>query len=229
MRLGRGFLAGAGAVALTFSLVLAARAAATPSDFTLIGASEQETIYIFNSVPVSCMDFQAASDTYVWTANLTKIGGDITEDLANNAIASAFISGSCTAFNNVTNTLFIPPGGAYIHVDPAGLVNADFSGAVPDFNTVNNSNDVNLPFFDNIVFHLVFNPNGVTTGGLAPNSGTMRVTGNANLCGAVTSGQTQCLLFDLNFGPGEDHTDYGCICVPPSIVEIDITDTGIIP
>jgi len=229
MRKGQGFLAGV--VVVAFSFALAAQTAAAPApDFTFSSASVNETVYTLNSVPVSCADFPAASDSYQWEVKLAKIKGDFVQDLANNIVIVAFNSGSCNPINDVTNTLEIPPGGAYIHVDSLGLVDVDFDGAVPDFNSDNTSNDINLPFFDNIGFHMVYNPKGTTIGGLKPGAGTLAVTGNANLCGAITSAQPQeCFILDMSYihgitpEPADSDTDLSCICVTPNIVSVDIS------
>jgi len=221
MGTGRALLAVIVATLLCFAL--AGRAAATIApDFTFTNASEQATIYTFNSGPLSCTDFPAATDTYVWNLKLAKINGDLIQDLANNPVTVVFNSGSCNPMHDVTNTLGIAPGAPYIHTDSAGLVEVDFTGAVPDFNTTNSSNDVNLPFFDNIVFHLVYNAHGTVTGGLKAGAGTLQVSGNANLCGAITSSQPQCFVLNLGIGETPD-TDISCICVTPSVVDIDIT------
>ena len=183
-----------------------------------------ETVYTLNSIPVSCADFPAASDSYRWTARLAKIKGDFIQDLANNVVIVAFSTGSCNPISDVTNTLVLPPAAAYIHPDSSGLIDVDFDGAVPDFNSQNTSNNINLPFFDNIGFHLVYNPNGSTVGGLKPEAGKLQVTGNANLCGAITSTQPQqCLVLDLAYGDTAPNTDFSCICATPAVEGIDIT------
>jgi len=222
MRKGQGFLVGVLVVA--FSFALAGQAAAAPApDFTFGSASVNETVYTFNSAPVSCADFPAASDSYQWEVKLAKIKSDFTQDLANNVVIVAFNSGSCNPIDDVTNTIEISPGGAYIHPDSLGLMDVDFDGAVPDFNSYNSSDS--LPYFDQIGFHMVYNPNGSTTGGLKPGAGTLQVTGNANLCGAITSTQPQeCFILDLTYGdPAPSAADFSCICVTPSVVSVDIT------
>lgn len=226
MRKGQAFLAGV--VVMAFSFALAAQtAAASAPDFTFSKASVDETVYVYssNSIPVSCADFPAASDSYQWNVNLAKIKSDFIQDLANNVVIVAFNSGSCNPFNDVTNTLEIPPGAAYIHVDSLGLVDVDFDGAVPDFNSNNTSNGINLPFFNNISFHMVYNPNGSTVGGLKPGAGKLQVTGNANLCGAITSTQPEeCFILDLAYGdPTGSKAEVSCICVTPSVESVDIS------
>jgi len=227
MRKGQAFLVGV--VVVAFSFGSAARTAAAPApDFIFSNASVNETVYTLNSMPLSCADFPAASDSYHWTARLAKIKGDFTQDLANNVIIVAFSTGSCDPISDVTNTLVLPPAyipnATYIHPDSSGLMDADFDGAVPDFSSENTSNNINLPFFDNIGFHMAYNPNGSTIEGLKPNVGKLQVTGNANLCGAITSPQPQqCLVLDLAYGDTAPNTDLSCICVTPSVEGIDIT------
>ncbi len=224
MRKGQGFLAGL--VGVAFSFALAAQTAAAPApDFTFSSASVNETVYTSNSVPLSCADFPAASDSYQWKLKLAKVKGDFIQDLANNVVIVAFNSGSCNPISDVTNTLELPPGGVYIHVDSLGLTDVDFDGAVPDFNSENTSNNIDLPFFDNISFHMIYNQNGATVGGLKPGAGTLQVTGNANLCGAITSPQPQqCFILDLAYGDtSPSDADFSCICATPSVESVDIT------
>jgi hypothetical protein len=102
---------------------------------------------------------------------------------------------------------------------------ADYDGAVPDFSTINPSNNA-MPFFENIGFHLKFNQNvGGKTEGLKGRTGVLQVSGNANLCDAILSGQPQCFILDLNYldylGNGQD---LACICATPSVQTIDLTN-----
>jgi len=223
MRKGPRILGGAGVVAL--SLALAVQAMAAKADFVLSNANVSETVYTFNSMPLSCVDYPAGTDSYSWKVRLGRIKGDFIQDLANNIILIAYNSGTCNPVSDVTNTLEIPPAAVFIHVDPQGLVDVDFDGSVPDFNTVNTSNDIGFPFFDSLGFHMVYNPKTGTIGGLAPGTGTLEVTGNANLCGTITSNQPQqCFLLDLNFGDEADNDiDFGCVCTTPTVQSIDLT------
>ena len=218
------FLAG---VAVAIFCLTIASVASAETDFVFSQASVQEVVYTFNSVPVSCFDYPAASDTYAWNVTVTNIDDDFITDLGNNIYAVAFISGSCSSFTSITNTLFITWGVTSVHPVPVGpIFYADFVGAVPDFDTVNNSNHVNLPFFDDLAFHLVFNENVGTekVQGLAGRTGQLQVSGNANLCDALTSGPPECFLLDLNFHDYMGNKqDYSCICETPSVTEIDIT------
>lgn len=223
MRKGRGIFGGVGIVA--FSLALAVQAMAARNDFVLSNAGVNETVYTYNSMPLSCVDFPAATDSYSWKVRLGKIKGDFVQDLANNIILVAYNSGTCNPLSDVTNTLEIPPAAVFIHVDPQGLIDVDFDGSVPDFNTENTSNDINLPFFDSLGFHMVYNPKTGTIGGLASGTGTLEVTGNANLCGAITSNAPQqCFVLDLDFGDEADNDiDFGCVCTTPTVQSIDLT------
>ena len=213
----------AGVAAAIFCLTIASVASAQ-ADFAFSKASVQEVVYTANSVPVSCLDYPAASDTYAWNLTLTNIDDDFITDLGNNIYAVAFNSGSCSTLNDVTNTLYVTWGVTSVHPVPVGpIFYADFVGAVPDFDTINYSNHVNLPFFDDLAFHLVFNENVGTekVQGLAGRTGQLQVSGNANLCEALISGQPECFLLDLNFPTL--YGQFSCTCVTPSIVYIDIT------
>ena len=191
-------------------------------DFVLNNGSVQETVYTLNSVPVSCEDFPAASDSYLWKVRLAKITGDFDQDLANNVIVVAY-SGSCDPISDVTNTIEIPPGAASIQPDDLGLVHVNFDAPVPDFNSDNTSNDVNLPYFDEIGFHMVYNPTQSAIGGLNPGVGTLEVSGNANLCNILPA-QQQCFVLDLGAGETADgDSDVSCVCVTPSVADVDIT------
>jgi len=214
----------AGTVFAAFSCALASYSAAAPQpDFVFSNGSVDETVYTINSIPVSCADFPAASDSYSWKVRLAKIKGTFIQAMANNVVITAFNSGTCDPIDDVTNTLEIPPAAVFIHVDSSGLTDVDFDGAIPDFNTVNTSNDIDLPFFNAMGFHLVFNQKSTTIGGLAPATGTLEVTGNANLCGALTSSQPQqCFILDLDEGDSSND-DFACICVTPTVQSIDLT------
>ncbi|HTY54535.1 MAG TPA: hypothetical protein VMB26_05020 [Candidatus Binataceae bacterium] len=222
MRKGQRLLGGIAILAFSFALA-AHSAAAFAADFVISNGSVVETVYTVNSMPLSCVDFPAASDSYSWKVRLAKIKGSFIQDLANDIIIPAFNSGTCTSFDDVTNTLAIPPGAPYIKVDSQGLVDVDFDGAIPDFNTINTSNNVNLPFFDYINFQMVYNPKGSAIGGLNPATGTLDMTGNANLCGAITSNQPeQCFILVLQ--EGNDDSNYSCVCdKSPTVISIDIT------
>jgi hypothetical protein len=184
--------------------------------------SVAETVYTLNSVPVSCQDFPATSDTYVWKVRPAKITGDFEEDLANNVIIVAY-SGSCDPLSDVTNTLEIPPGAASIQTDDLGLVHVNFDATVPDFNSNNTSNDVNLPYFNQIGFHMLYNPTQSAAGGLNPGVGTLEVSGNANLCNILPA-QQQCFILDLGTGDtADDDVDLACVCATPSVEDVDIS------
>lgn len=217
MRAGQAFLAGV--VALIFCLALAGRVAA--ADFNLSSVGLSEVYDAISEFPADCTDYPAASDSYVWTANLGNIHGDFKSDFKLNPIILAFVSKSCNPITIVTNTLEIPPGAATIKTDKTtGVVTITFDGAVPDFNTGNTANSSLLPFFDDMSFVLTYNPGTSTQGSLAPKTGTLQVSGNANLCDAFAAGTKQCLLLDID--PGD--SDYDCACVNiPQKTPLDIT------
>ncbi len=215
----------AGAATAILCLAIANLAAATsPPGFRFSRASVDETAYTFNSVPVSCEDSPAASDRYVWNVKLVGIDDDFVIDLANNVILVAFSTGSCKPIGNVTNTIEIPPGASLVHTSGDATVHVDFTGAVPDFNSNNASNDINLPFFDNIRFHLEYNSSVTRTEGLAKGTGLLQVSGNANLCDALLSGQPQCFILDLNYLDYlRNGKELACICATPSVEKFDLT------
>jgi len=222
MKAGRTFLAGA--IAVVFCLGLAGAAPARAAmPFALSGATVNEVIDTISGTAVDCADFPAASDTYVWNADVTSIHSvTFKGDLKTNAIFIAFLADTCTIGTNVTNTLEIPPGLTSIKTDKTtGLVTVTFTGAVPDFNSFNTANSLLPPFFDDLSLVVTYNPGKSASGGLAPGTGTIRVSGNANLCDLVTKGPPQCLFLDINIGTG---TAYSCTCVTaPSESVLDIT------
>jgi len=214
------FLAGA-AIAVVCLTMASLTAYAAPG-FNFSGASAQEIVYTYNSMPVSCVDYPAASDSYVWNVKLAKIDQDFIIDLKNNTYIVAF-AGSCNPIDNVTSTILIPWNGPSVQAKPVGpIFYGDFVGAVPDFSTYNPTTD--LPFFENIAFQLKFNQNtgGSKVQGLSGRTGTLQVSGNANLCSAASQ---QCFILDLNYldymGNGQD---LACICATPSVQTIDLTD-----
>jgi len=209
MRAGQAFLAGA--LVLGLCLVMAVRAdAKTP--FNLSNAILSETIDTISGVPVNCADFPAASDSYTWTASLTNINANLKADFANDAVVVAFVSNSCTPLTaeKVTNTLEIPPGLSTIKTNKTtGVVTITFTGALPDFNTVNTEANPVLSFFDYMTLQLQYNPGTKT--------GTLQISGNANLCDALAAGPPQCLLFDVVDG-------FDCSCMNlPSQTTLDLT------
>jgi hypothetical protein len=207
MRAGQAFLAGA--VVLGLCLALAGSAAAK-NPFNLTNAVLSETIDTISGVPVDCADFPAASDSYVWSANLTNINVNLKADFTNQPVIFAFVSDSCTPLTaaKVTNTLEIPPGVASVKTNKStGIVTITFDGALPDFNTFNTA--ANLSFFDYLALTLQYNP--------ATKTGTLQVSGNANLCDALAAGPPQCLLFDTVSG-------FSCACMTlPIQTTLDIT------
>ncbi len=212
-------------VVVAFSFALAVKAAAAPN-FSFTSATANEIVYVYGSgsVPVSCANYPAASDSYEWTVKLDKASSGFTRLLANSIVIVAFNSGTCNPLSDVTNTLEISPGAAYIHVDSSGVTNVDFTGAIPDFNSYNTNNGADLPFFDGVNFHLAYNLSGVTAEGLKPGSGKLEVTGNANLCGAITSAQPQqCIVLDLGYGSVGGGNTLSCVCTKPSVTSVDIT------
>ena len=196
-------------------------------NFILSSGSVQEKAYIFNSAPASCLNIRETSDTYQWKLKLTKIKDGFEQDLSSNVIAVAFSNGSCNPVGDITNTFEIPPGKLAIQTDSSGVVHADFDGAVPDFGsgTTGSLDEAN---FDDIGFQMVYNPTSSAAESLKPGEGTLQVSGNANLCSAVESqqppAQPQCIVVNLG---GRDASgngpDASCICVTPSVVDIDIT------
>ncbi len=206
MRAGQAFLAGT--VALGLCLALASRAAAT--SFTLSNAVVNETIDTISGVPVDCPDYPAASDSYVWTANLSNVKAFLKTDFNEQPAVIAFVSKTCTLTTNVTNTLEIPPGAASVTTNKTtGIVTISFSGALPDFNTLNTAATPPLSFFDYMTFQLQYNP--------ATKTGTLQVSGNANLCDALAAGPPQCLLLNTVSG-------LSCACMTaPSPTILDIT------
>jgi len=192
--------------------------------YSFTGASAQEIVYTYDSVPVSCVDSSVASDSYLWNLTVTEIDQEFVIDLKNNIYIMALSSGSCNPIANVTSTIEIPWNAASVHPVPVGpIFYDDFAGAVPDFSTYNTNAE--LPFFENIGFHLKFNQNvGGVVHGLSGRTGVLHVSGNANLCDAILSGEPQCFILDLNYldymGNGQD---LACICVTPSVQTIDIT------
>jgi hypothetical protein len=211
---------------MAFSFASTVKAVAAPN-FAFTSATADETVYVYGSgsVPVSCANYPAASDSYDWTVKIDKATSGFTQLLANSIVIVAFNSGTCNPLSDVTNTLEFPPGAAYIHVDASGITNADFTGAIPDFNSYNTNNGADLPFFDGINFHLVYNLTSVTAEGLKPGFGNLEVTGNANLCGAITSAQPQqCLVLDLGYGSVGGGNTLSCVCTTPNVTSVDITD-----
>ena len=214
------FLAGAATAVLC--LTMASLTAYAAPGFNVGGASAQEIVYTYSSVPVSCVDYPAASDSYVWNVKLTKINQDFIIDLKNNTSIVAF-AGSC--FSNAASTILIPWNAMSVQPKPVGpIFYADFVGAVPDFSTYNPTTD--LPFFENMAFHLKFNQNagGPRIQGLSGRTGSLQISGNANLCNMLPPSQ-QCFLLDLNYldymGNGQD---VACMCATPSVQTIDLTD-----
>lgn len=211
MRAGQAFLAAA--VALGLCLALASRAAAkTP--FTLTGASLSETFDTISGDYVDCPDYPAASDSYVWTAGLTGITVDLKKDFTDQPAIVAFVSDSCTPLTatKVTNTLEIPPGLATIKTK-SGVVTITFSGSLPDFNTINTAATPEVSFFDYMTFELQY--------ATATSTGTLQVSGNANLCDArtATAGPPQlqqCLALYTVSGSS-------CTCTTASLYTLDIT------
>jgi len=204
MRAGQAFLAGA--VALGLCLALASRAAAKP--FNLSSAVLNETIDTINGTPVDCLDYPTASDSYVWTANLTNVKTYVKSNFMTDPAFVVFVSNSCSALSatTVTNTLVIPADTANIKAKN-GVVTISFSGAVPDFNTYNITAD--LPFFDYMTFQMQYST--------ATGAGTLQVSGNANLCDNLAAGPPQCLLLDVASG-------YSCACMTlPLQNTLDIT------
>jgi len=188
---------------------LAGRADAKP--FTLTNAVLSETVDTIDGFPVDCPDYPAASDSYVWTANLTGISANLKTQFNDNPVILAFVSNSCTPLTatKVTNTLELPPGVATIKTNKStGVVTITFTGALPDFNTYNTATD--LSFFDYMTLQLQYTPGTKT--------GTLQVSGNANLCDApLTAGPPQCLLLDTEAG-------YSCSCdTLPIKTTLDIT------
>ncbi len=215
------FLAGTATAVLC--LTMASLTAYAAPGFTFGGASAQEVVYTFNSVPVSCVDPTLTPDSYVWNLKLTKIDQDFVIDLKNNIYIVAF-GGSCNPISNVTSTIEIPWNGPSVHPIVVGpIMYADFAGAVPDFSLYNSA--AGLPFFEDITFDLIFNQNvgGAKIHGLSGRTGTLQVSGNAGLCGILPPSQ-QCFILDLNYddymGNGED---LACICTTPSVQTIDLT------
>lgn len=207
MRAGQAFLAGA--VALGLCLALAGGAAAK-DPFNLTNAILSETVDTINGAPVDCPDYPAASDSYVWNAQLANITANLKKSFNGNSAIIAFVSNSCTPLTatKVTNTLEIPPGVADIKTNKStGVVTISFSGALPDFNTFNTAAE--LSFFDYMSFTLQYNP--------GTKAGTLQVSGNANLCDALAAGPPQCLLLDTVDG-------FSCSCMTvPLQTTLDIT------
>ena len=202
-------------------------ASASGSGFVFTKAQAQEFVYTYNGVPVSCVDYPAASDSYVWNVNLGKINQQFIINLKNRIYITALSGGSCDPITDVTSTMAIPWTGPQVEPKPVGpLFYADFVGAVPDFSTINNSNDLGLPFFEDLGFHLVFNNAvGGNAGGIAGKTGTLEVLGNANLCESIINGGPQCFILDLNYDDYmHNRADDACICTTPSIQTLDITD-----
>ncbi len=211
MRTGQAFLAGA--VALGLCLALVGSAAAKP--FSLNSAVLTETIDTISGSAVDCPDYPAASDSYVWTATLSNIKADLKKDFNDQPAIVAFVSKSCSPLTatKVTNTLEMPPGLTTIKTDSTtGVVTITFSGSLPDFNTFNTA--ANISYFDYMTLEVQYSPTAGT--------GTLTVTGNANLCDSLTATagppqQPQCLLFDTVSG-------YDCSCdAAPIMSNLDIT------
>jgi len=225
MKAGRTFLAGA--IAVVFCLGLAGPAPAGPAKpFALSGATVTEVFDTISGTAVDCADFPAASDTYVWNADVTGIhSGTFKADFKVNPILIAFLANTCTISsgptNNVTNTIEIPPGLTTIKTDKTtGIVTITFTGAVPDFNSFNTANSLLPPFFDDLSLLVTYNPGKSASAGLAPGTGTIQVKGNANLCDLQSKGPPQCLFVDIAFGT----TAFDCTCVDaPSESVLDIT------
>jgi hypothetical protein len=209
MRAGQAFLAGALALSLCFGLAVRAEA---KNPFSLGNAVLSETVDTVDGVPVDCSNFPAASDSYTWTASLTNINVDFKSEFTNDPVIFAFVSNSCSPLTaeKVTNTLEIPPGVATIKTNKtSGVVTITFSGALPDFNTINTNATPPLAFFDYITLELQYTPGTKT--------GTLQITGNANLCDALAAGPPQCLLFDVVDG-------FGCSCMTlPTQTTLDLT------
>ncbi|HTY54536.1 MAG TPA: hypothetical protein VMB26_05025 [Candidatus Binataceae bacterium] len=183
-----------------------------------------ETVYTVNSVPVSCTDVQAASDSYDWKLRVAKISDDFGQELANNTILIAFNGGSCAAISNVNNTLEIPPGGVSVVTDDQGIVHASFEAAVPDFSSDNSSRDIDLPFFDLIDLNLAYNPTASMAESLMAGVGKLEVSGNANLCNILQPDEQQCFILGLSSEQsGFSGGDLSCVCTSPTIVDIDVT------
>ena len=221
MRTKHAFLAGAATAVVC--LTMASLTAYAAPGFNFGGASVQEVVYTFDSVPVSCIDPTLTSDSYMWSIKLTKIDQDFVIDLKNNIYIVAY-GGSCNPIGDVVSTIEIPWNGVTVHPKPVGpIFYADFTGAIPDFSLYNAAAE--LPFFEDISFHLKFNNNvGGKVQGLSGKTGTLQVSGNASLCNILPPVPQQCFILDLNYldymGNGQD---LACICVTPSVQTIDLT------
>jgi hypothetical protein len=227
MRTKHAFLAGA-AVAVACLMIGNAAAFADPG-FSFNGATVHELVYTYNGLPASCVDYPAASDYYVWNLQMSKINQNFILNLKNRIYITALASGTCNPLlsQNVTTTTEIPWQGPAVGANPVGpIFFANFVGAVPDFNLVNNSNDVLQPFYALLGFQLKFNNNvgGAPIQGLNAKSGVLQVYGNANLCETLLNGGKQCFLLDLNYDDFiHSRSDLACTCAKPSIEEVDIT------
>jgi len=226
MRTKHAFLAGAALAVVC--LVMASRPAFADPGFTFSAANAEEVVYTYNGLPASCVDFPAAADSYVWNLSLAKIDSNFILNLKNRIYITALSGGTCDPLENVTSTMEIPFTAPSVTPKPVGpIFYADFVGAVPDFSTLNTSNDLNLPFFENVAFHLKFNNNvgGAAIQGLKGKSGVLQVSGNANLCESLLNGGPQCFLLDMNYDDFEhSRDDLACVCAKPSIQTFDITD-----
>jgi len=218
----------AGVAVAVACLIMGSAAAFADPGFTFNSASAHELIYTFNGLPVSCVDYPASSDSYVWDLGMAKINQNFILNLKNRIYITAMSSGSCNPLENVTTTTEIPWQGPAVGAKPVGpIFFADFIGTVPDFNLTNYTNDVLLPFFDMIGFHLRFNNNvgGAAIQGLKAKSGELEVSGNANLCETLLNGGKQCFLLDMNYDDYvHSRSDLACTCVKANIDQVDLTD-----
>lgn len=216
------FLAGAATAVLC--LTMASLTAYADPGYSFSKASVEEIVYTVYSVPLSCVDSALTPDSYVWNVKLKNIDQDFIIDLKNNIYIVAFAD-SCSPLGGVTSTIEVSWNAVAVHPVPVGpIFYADFVGAVPDFNTFNTVPE--LPFFEDMAFHLMFNQNvgGAKIQGLSGRTGTLQVSGNASLCKILPPVPQQCFLLDLNYldymGNGQD---VACMCAAPSVTTIDLT------